>query len=93
MKFMWYQPASKKHISQERVKARALKKTRWWLDQVNAGTCYYCEGNFEKEDLTMDHKVPVARGGKSTKSNIVIACKPCNFGKQSQTPVDMTLEK
>lgn len=90
---MWYTPASKKHISDERVKARALKKTRWWLDQVNTGICYYCEGKFEKEELTMDHKVPVARGGKSTKSNVAIACKNCNFSKQAQTPLDMTLEK
>lgn len=90
---MWYEPASKKHISQERIKARALKKTRWWLDQVNAGICYYCEEKFEKEELTADHKIPVSKGGKSTKSNIVIACKTCNINKKAKTPLDMTLEK
>ncbi len=93
MGFMWYKPASKKYLSQERVKARALKKTQWWLDMVNVGTCYYCEEKFGRKDLTMDHKIPIARGGKSTKSNIVIACKACNFLKQSRTPLDMALEK
>lgn len=90
---MWYETASKKHISQERVKARALKKTRWWLDKINTGICAYCEEKFEKDELTMDHKIPVSRGGKSTKSNIKIACKTCNTNKKAQTPVDMTLEK
>lgn len=90
---MWFETASKKHISQERTKARALKKTRWWLDQKNAGICFYCEETFESEELTMDHKVPVSRGGKSTKSNIVIACKTCNTNKKAQTLVDIALEK
>lgn len=90
---MWYQAASKKHISDERLKARKLKKTRWWLDQLNAGQCYYCEESFDSEELTMDHKVPIARGGKSTKSNVVLSCKTCNTKKQAKTPVDMILEK
>lgn len=90
---MWYEAASKKHISVERTKARALKKTRWWLDKKNAGICFYCEEKFESEELTMDHKMPVARGGKSTKSNIVIACKECNTNKQAKTLVDIALEK
>jgi 5-methylcytosine-specific restriction endonuclease McrA len=90
---MYFESASKKHISQERVKARALKKTRWWLDKKNAGICFYCEEKFESEELTMDHKVPVSRGGKSTKSNVAIACKECNTNKKAQTLVDIALEK
>lgn len=90
---MWHETASKKHISQERTKARALKKTRWWLDKKNAGICFYCEEKCENEELTMDHKIPVSRGGKSTKSNIVIACKTCNTNKKAQTLVDIALEK
>lgn len=85
--------ASKKHISGERVKARKLKKTRWWLDQINAGFCHYCQKQFKKEELTMDHRVPVSRGGRSVKSNVVVACKSCNTNKKAQTPVDMILEK
>jgi hypothetical protein len=33
-------------------------------------------------ELTMDHVVPLARGGKSTKGNVVPACKPCNNKKK-----------
>lgn len=89
---MWYQAASKKHISDERLKARKLKKTQWWQDLLNRGICYYCEEKFDRTEVTMDHKIPVARGGKSSKSNIVLACKECNTKKKAQTPVDMILE-
>lgn len=36
----------------------------------------------------MDHIVPIARGGTSTKGNVVPACRPCNAGKKLDTPVD-----
>jgi 5-methylcytosine-specific restriction enzyme A len=34
--------------------------------------------------LTMDHLVPLIRGGRSTKGNLVPACKPCNTKKKHQ---------
>ena len=39
----------------------------------------------------MDHVVPVSRGGKSTKGNIVPCCKECNNAKKYLTPVEMLL--
>jgi len=30
----------------------------------------------------MDHKVPIIRGGKSVKGNLVPCCKPCNDKKK-----------
>ena len=41
----------------------------------------------------MDHKIPLARGGRSVKSNVVVACKSCNTKKKAKTPVDLVLEK
>lgn len=32
----------------------------------------------------MDHIVPIVRGGKSTKGNVVPACKECNAKKKYQ---------
>ena len=32
--------------------------------------------------MTMDHIVPIIRGGKSTKGNVVPACKECNTKKK-----------
>ena len=38
----------------------------------------------------MDHVVPLIRGGKSTKNNIVPACKECNNVKKHKLPVEWT---
>ena len=39
----------------------------------------------------MDHIVPVARGGRSTKGNVATACKECNTKKSLLTPAEMLL--
>jgi 5-methylcytosine-specific restriction endonuclease McrA len=36
----------------------------------------------------MDHLVPLVRGGRSTKSNIVTACKDCNNRKKYFLPLE-----
>jgi 5-methylcytosine-specific restriction endonuclease McrA len=81
------------HIKKEREKARKLKKSQWWQNKLNEGICHYCGQNFPREELTMDHLVPVSRGGKSTKTNIVVSCKKCNNEKKYLTPVDMILKQ
>jgi Ser/Thr protein kinase RdoA (MazF antagonist) len=82
-----------KRIKKEREKAARLKKTQWWLNLLNRGICHYCEKKFDRKDLTMDHVVPIARGGSSTEGNIVPACRNCNAGKKLHTPVDLILKK
>ena len=89
----YYQSAGPKHIRQERQKARALRATSWWRQKLAVGICYYCEERFASEELTMDHKVPLARGGRSTKSNVVVACKTCNTSKKSLTPAEMIINR
>ena len=82
-----------KHIARERKKAKELKKTNWWQQQLAKGECYYCGEQFEASELTMDHIVPVSRGGFSKKGNIVACCKECNNEKKYLTPVDMILKQ
>jgi 5-methylcytosine-specific restriction endonuclease McrA len=36
----------------------------------------------------MDHIVPLGRGGRSVRANVVAACKACNTRKQSLVPVE-----
>ena len=43
--------------------------------------CQYCADTFEHKELTIDHVVPRAEGGKTTFENTVTACKPCNHKK------------
>ena len=75
-------------IRVERSKARALRKSRWWQQKTSTGTCWYCGQKVGYHNLTMDHVIPLARGGRSTKDNLVPSCKECNTKKKSSLPVE-----
>ncbi len=79
---------SDEQIKREKLKARHLKKTRWWQRKIADGRCHYCGRVFKPAELTMDHVVPLIRGGKSTKGNIVPACKECNSKKKYMLPIE-----
>ena len=78
--------------SKEKEKARQLRQSQWWQGKLSQGVCYYCENKFSKEELTMDHKLPLSRGGKSSKGNLVVACKTCNSEKKYLTPAELILQ-
>lgn len=46
-------------------------------------SCQYCGVS---QDLTIDHVVPLSRGGRTTWENVVTACRKCNGRKGSRTP-------
>lgn len=48
-------------------------------------TCQYCNTPYTKNNLTLDHVVPISQGGKTKWTNIVAACGPCNNRKGSET--------
>jgi len=85
--------ADTEHIKRERAKAKELRQSQWWRQQIGNGTCYHCGQKFSKELLTMDHLVPVARGGMSTKKNCVVSCKDCNSKKGHKLGFELTLEE
>jgi 5-methylcytosine-specific restriction enzyme A len=74
--------ADEEHIRRERERARELRRSAWWKRRRSTGICHYCGGRFAPELLTMDHVVPLVRGGRSTKGNVVPACKACNTQKK-----------
>ena len=51
-------------------------------------TCQYCRQVFEPADLTFDHVVPVAQGGRKDWENIVTCCISCNRRKGGRTPAE-----
>ena len=79
------------HVKREREKARELRKTDWWRAQLQKGVCHDCGRNVGADALTMDHVVPVARGGRSVRSNCVPCCNECNNEKRAMTPAERIL--
>lgn len=80
------------HVKREREKARELRKSNWWKAKISGGVCHYCKKNVGAENLTLDHVVPVARGGKSTRGNCVPCCQECNRSKKHYTPAERILD-
>ncbi len=79
------------HLARERERARKLRQSAWWQRKVGKGLCAYCGDSFEPRALTMDHVVPVARGGRSVKGNVLPSCKDCNNNKKLLTPAEQLL--
>ena len=62
----------------ERERAAAYRPLRLIPPE---GPCRLCGS---KEDLTWDHRVPLAKGGKSVWSNLQVLCRPCNSAKKAK---------
>jgi 5-methylcytosine-specific restriction protein A len=75
-------------LKREKQKARDLRKSQWWKRRCSKGICSYCNEPTSPGDLTMDHVVPISRGGKSIKGNVVPCCKECNTRKKELLPME-----
>lgn len=78
--------ADEAHVKRERAKARELRASPWWKRRRALGICHHCGERFPADALTMDHLVPIVRGGRSTRGNVVPSCKECNTRKKHSLP-------
>ncbi len=53
--------------------------------------CQYCGDHFSHKDLTLDHVLPVSRGGPKSWKNLVAACHKCNHKKSNRTPEEANM--
>lgn len=49
--------------------------------------CLYCGCAITRKNATIDHVVPISRGGKTTWENCATACGPCNSRKGNRMGV------
>jgi 5-methylcytosine-specific restriction endonuclease McrA len=61
------------HFRSADFRLRILRRER--------GRCFYCRRPLRAREWTLDHVVPVARGGSDRASNLVACCAPCNWAK------------
>ncbi|MCE2903380.1 MAG: HNH endonuclease [Gemmatimonas sp.] len=50
--------------------------------------CVYCATPLDQRTVTLDHVVPLARGGAHDQGNLVSACAPCNRLKGDLLPFE-----
>jgi 5-methylcytosine-specific restriction endonuclease McrA len=53
--------------------------------------CQYCGDQFPHKELTLDHVMPVSRGGPKSWKNLVAACHKCNHKKGNRTPEEANM--
>lgn len=79
-------------VSKSRRRARVhaaprndLTRAEWEIIKAHYGhRCVYCGRKMQR--LTMDHILPLAKGGSHTLSNVVPACRSCNARKNAGPP-------
>lgn len=47
--------------------------------------CYYCGVPLTQSTRTIDHVLPLSRGGTNSKENKVLCCRRCNISKMDMT--------
>ena len=55
------------------------------------GQCQYCGVYVHKRAMTIDHVLPVSRGGGTNWTNCVLACQRCNHSKSDRTPGEASM--
>src|ERR1700674_1208280 len=70
----------------DRLPRQEVKFSRGNIYLRDGNRCQYCGRKFSSSELSLDHVVPISRGGKSTWENVVCACLPCNVRKGNKLP-------
>ncbi|HEX4580099.1 MAG TPA: HNH endonuclease, partial [Candidatus Dormibacteraeota bacterium] len=74
------------------VPRRLLRPNRRNLLLRDDHTCQYCGFMGAAAELTVDHIVPMSRGGSGDRwDNLVVACKRCNWRKANHRPEEVGL--
>lgn len=79
-------------IAEDKARKARIRRTstprdlRWSVILRDDYACRYCGKRLDDGTVTIDHILPVSRGGKHEATNLVAACRPCNYRKKTQTP-------
>lgn len=86
--YKWRVRTMSKHHDRSTSGERPTFKPEDWTDILNrhGNRCAYC--NTKKQKMTMDHVLPLSRGGRHCVSNVVPACGQCNKVKADMTVME-----
>jgi 5-methylcytosine-specific restriction endonuclease McrA len=68
--------------------ASLSRRNIMWRDE---NECQYCRTELNETNQTLDHVLPVSRGGKHEWTNLVACCKSCNARKANRTPAEANM--
>lgn len=84
----WETPVPSVIMLRDYMKAKTtVRFSRANVHLRDGGKCQYCGASVNGRESTLDHVMPVSKGGKTTWENCVTACGPCNSHKSDKLGV------
>jgi 5-methylcytosine-specific restriction endonuclease McrA len=78
-------------VRYDKVPRREVRFSRRNIILRDENRCQYCGKRLPASQLSLDHVQPRSRGGKSTWTNVVAACTPCNTRKGGRFPSEAAM--
>jgi 5-methylcytosine-specific restriction endonuclease McrA len=75
----------------DRLPRQDVKFSRHNIYLRDGNRCQYCGHKFTSSELSLDHVIPLSRGGTSSWENVVCACLACNVRKGNRTPAESSM--
>lgn len=66
--------------------ARRIVRHLWSKDP----RCYLCLSSLTTSEVTVDHYIPLSKGGRNSPTNLRVCCASCNSNKGSRLPEGMS---
>lgn len=65
---------------------KSNKAKLWHPKHTGRRPCRYCGDMITRKEATVDHIIPLSKGGSNDKANLVICCLRCNKKKGDVMP-------
>ena len=62
----------------KRPSSKDLRRKRLRLIEKHGMQCFWCGTELTPETITIDHYIPLSRGGSNKIKNLRLACRKCN---------------
>lgn len=71
------------------MSSKKFNRSRVW--NKKAHECHWCGIALTFETMTLDHVIPISKGGSNQLGNLVPSCFACNNAKGDLDPIDFAL--
>lgn len=72
-----------------RAHAQCRRRLRDWAWERLPHVCWMCLTPLERETMTLDHVLPLSRGGRSCIRNVALSCRSCNAWRGAWTIAEL----